>query len=181
MPRATTKEELIRSANEQFKLLWHVVDECCAKVLEENFDFSSDTKKTEAHWSRDKNIRDVLIHLYEWHRLFICWIKANQNGEKRAFLPEPYTWKTYAQMNVEFWKKHQNTPFQEARQKLEGSHKEVMELICHFPNEELFSKGFFPWVGTSTLGSYCVSSSASHYDWAIKKIKAHIKKTQSKG
>lgn len=31
------------------------------------------------------------------------------------------------------------------------------------------------WVGGSTLGSYFVSVTASHYDWAMKKQKAHRK------
>ncbi|MFC2579722.1 MAG: ClbS/DfsB family four-helix bundle protein, partial [Bacteroidota bacterium] len=35
--------------------------------------------------------------------------------------------------------------------------------------------GVFDWTGTSTLGAYCVSATASHYDWAIKKIKVHIR------
>ncbi|MDE6673530.1 MAG: ClbS/DfsB family four-helix bundle protein, partial [Acetatifactor sp.] len=36
-------------------------------------------------------------------------------------------------------------------------------------------KGVFPWVVGSTLGAYIVSNTASHYDWAIKKLKAHRK------
>ena len=31
------------------------------------------------------------------------------------------------------------------------------------------------WVGGSTLGSYFVSTTSSHYDWAMKKLKAHKK------
>jgi len=42
-------------------------------------------------------------------------------------------------------------------------------------DDELFQKKHFSWTGTSTLGSYCVSVTASHYDWAMKKIKQHIK------
>ncbi len=38
-----------------------------------------------------------------------------------------------------------------------------------------FPKGVYQWVGGSTLGSYFVSNTASHYDWAIKKLKAHRK------
>ena len=30
----------------------------------------------------------------------------------------------------------------------------------------------FDWTGNTTLGSYFISSTASHYDWAIKKNKA---------
>jgi hypothetical protein len=56
------------------------------------------------------------------------------------------------------------------------SHKQVMALIEDLSNDELFMAGFLPWTGTTVLGSYCVSATASHYDWAMKKIKTHIKR-----
>ena len=58
---------------------------------------------------------------------------------------------------------------------LADSHREVMELAESLSNEELFTKGAFKWVGGSTLGSYFVSNTSSHYAWAIKKLKAHRK------
>lgn len=54
-----------------------------------------------------------------------------------------------------------------------------MDLAQIFSNEELFSKGTYDWVGGSTLGSYFVSVTSSHYDWAMKKIKAHQKKCKN--
>jgi len=44
----------------------------------------------------------------------------------------------------------------------------------------LFSKGVYRWAPGSTLGSYFVSATASHYDWAMKKLKAHQKNCKSK-
>jgi len=132
-----------------------------------------DEKKKEAHWKRDKNPRDLLIHLYEWHQLLLDWVSSNQRGEDKPFIPEPYNWRTYGEMNVCFWKKHQNTTLEEAKEMLEKSHQEVMNLAESFTNEELFSKGVFQWTGSNALGSYFVSATASHYDWAIKKLKAH--------
>ena len=58
---------------------------------------------------------------------------------------------------------------------LEQSHREVMALADTFSDEELFQKGVFQWVGTSSLGSYFNSNLASHYNWAVKKLKAHRK------
>ena len=106
------------------------------------------------------------------------WIHANRNGEAKPFLPEAYNWKTYPAMNVEFWKKHQNTPLMDAKKMLRESHQEVMALIETFSNDELFAKKSFVWTGTSTLGAYCVSATSSHYDWAIKKMKIHIKNSK---
>ena len=76
---------------------------------------------------------------------------------------------------MEFWKKHQSTSLEDAKIMFQQSHNEVMKLAETFSNEELFSKGVYNWVGGSTLGSYFVSATASHYDWAMKKLKAHRK------
>ena len=138
--------------------------------------FSKTKRKKEAHWKRDKNLRDVLIHLYEWHQLLLSWVILIKRDMNDLFLPEPYNWKTYGEMNVAIWKKHQKTSLEEATKLLEQSHEEVLELMEGFSNDQLFTKGFYKWTGGTSLGSYFVSSTSSHYDWALKKLKAHQKK-----
>ena len=175
MVRPQTKENLMIAAKENFEKLNTLISKMSDKELTTPFDFSKDEKKKEAHWKRDKNLRGVLIHLYEWHQLILNWVESNQKGEEKPFLPEPYNWRTYGDMNVEFWKKHQNISLEDATRNLEKSHKDVLELAEKFTNEELFSRKIYKWVGGSTLGSYFVSTTSSHYDWAIKKLKAHQK------
>lgn len=175
MARATTKADLITMANEQFEKMWKLIETMSEEQQYAAFSAEMAMAGKETHWSRDKNLRDVLVHLYEWHNLLITWIKSNSNGVAKPFLPEPYNWKTYSVMNVEFWKKHQNTPLIDAKNLLMNSHKNVMELIDSFSNDELFAKDIFAWTGTTTLGAYCVSATSSHYDWAMKKIKKHKK------
>lgn len=175
MSRPTTKLDLLQAANEQFEKMWKLIDSMTDDEQNADFNFLDDFIKKEAHWERDKNLRDVLIHLYEWHQLLLNWAKANQNGENKPFLQESYNWKTYGQMNVEFFKKHQATPYDKSKEMLKESHLKVMELIEKFSNDELFSKKYFSWTGTTNLGSYFVSVTSSHYDWAINKIKRHIK------
>jgi len=170
MPRPTTKADLIQAANEQFAKLWTLIDE-----------MSDEEKRTDiVPNERDKNVRDVLVHLYEWHCLLLNWIRSNTNRNPAPFLPAPYNWKTYPQMNVAFWEKHQSTSYADAETMLKKTHKEVMALIETFSNEALFSKGTFDWTGTTTLGSYCVSATSSHYDWAIKDIKKALKKYRAR-
>ena len=175
MGRPTTKNELLEAAKENYTKLNEFIDSMTEKELETPFDFEADISKKEAHWKRDKNLRDVLIHLYEWQRLQLSWVTANQKGEEKPFLPKPYNWKTIGTMNEFFCKKHQNTSLDEAKEMIGKSHEEMMKLAEEFSNEELFSKGVYKWVGGSTLGSYFVSSTSSHYNWALKKLKAHRK------
>lgn len=175
MPRPKTKSELICASENNFKKLWDIINNLTYNELNTEFDFSHDEKKKEAHWKRDKNLRDVLVHLYEWHQLLLNFVHSNMNGVSKPFLPPPYNWKTYGDMNIEIFNKHQGTSLEDAKQMLIKSHKDVMNLAENFSERELFEKGIFEWVGGSTLGSYFISTTASHYDWAIKKLKAHIK------
>ena len=173
MGRPTSKSELLSAAAANYEEMNQFIASMTEQELSTPFAF--DDNKKEAHWKRDKNLRDVLIHLYEWHQLLLDWVLSNQKGENKPFLPKPYTWKTYGNLNEFFWKKHQNTTLEEASQMLEQSHKEVLNLAETFTNEELFTKGIYKWVGTSTLGSYFISDTSSHYNWALKKLKAHRK------
>ncbi len=179
MPRPTTKQDLIKAANGQFEKMGKLIDSLSDDEQNMPFHFDDNPKRKEAHWARDRNIRDVLVHLHEWHQLLLNWVKANQSGREKPFLPPPYTWKTYGDMNIEFWKKHQNTPYEKSKKMLRESHSKVLSLIESFSNEELFAKGSFSWTGGSTLGSYCISTTSSHYDWAIKKIKVHAKQVKN--
>ncbi|MDR2037792.1 MAG: ClbS/DfsB family four-helix bundle protein [Bacteroidales bacterium] len=165
MARPRTKEQLISASEENFSKLFSLIDSMTEEEQEKIFSFED----------RDKNIRDVLVHLYEWHRLLLNWIRSNQAGIKVNFLPDPYNWKTYPQMNVEFWKKHQKTSLADALALLKESHAETMKILGSFSDEQLFTSKYYPWTGTTSLGSYGVSATSSHYDWAMKKIKAHKK------
>ena len=165
MARPTTRQDLIDAADGQFGKLWKLIHSMSENEQHAGFSFDD----------RDKNLRDVLIHLYEWHRLLLNWANSNLAGVAISFLPQPYNWKNYPQMNIAFWEKHQDTSLEDAKSLLTNSHADVMSLITPFTDEHLFTKKYFPWTGTTSLGSYCISATSSHYDWAIKKLKRHVK------
>ena len=179
MPRATTKAGLIKSANDQFDKLFKLIDLMTPQQQMAVFNFEGKILGKEAHWARDKNIRDVFVHLYEWHQLLLYWVENNTDGREKPFLPAPYNWKTFGVMNMEFWEKHQNTAYDKSKEMVKDSHKRVMQLIEKFTDIELFEKKHFKWTGTSSLGQYCISTTASHYDWAMNKIKMHVKQVKS--
>lgn len=172
--RPTTKNDLIEVATNQYDKLWKLINSISEEDQNKEFTFDKDSAGKEAHWKRDNNMRDVLIHLYEWHQLLFNWVDNNTKGIEKQFLLEPYNWKTYGDMNMEFFKKHQKTSYDESKELFISSHKKVIDLANKFTNDELFSRNVFPWVGTSPLGSYFVSVTSSHYDWAMKKLKKHI-------
>lgn len=174
------KEELQVAARENFEKLNDMIDSMSEVEMNTPFEFEETPSRKQAHWKRDKNVRDIVIHLYEWHKLLIRFVDRNMNGENVQFLPKLYTWKTIGIMNNEFYQKHQETSLDEARKLLEQSHADVMERMEQFTNEQLFLTKAFKAVNSSTLGAYFVSNTSSHYEWAMKKIKAHKKNCKGK-
>jgi len=71
MPRPKQKSELIALANANYQKMNQIISEMSDEALKKPFDFTGDPSKKEAHWGRDKNPRDILIHLYEWHQLLL--------------------------------------------------------------------------------------------------------------
>ncbi|MGM9886348.1 MAG: ClbS/DfsB family four-helix bundle protein [Lactococcus sp.] len=180
MARPTTKTDLLESATQSYLDLQQYFSALTENERMTAFDFSQDSKKKEAHWARDKNVRDVLAHLHEWHCLVIDWVEGNLEGNDKKFFPEPYNWRTYGQYNQEIFERYQTVPLEQVQEKFAQSHEEILSLIGRFSNDELFSKGTYPWVGGSSLGSYFVSATSSHYEWAMKKLRAHQRRLKNK-
>ncbi|MDD6039279.1 MAG: ClbS/DfsB family four-helix bundle protein [bacterium] len=175
MARPRNKQELMEAANLNYEKLMSLIEKRTDAEKDNSYDFSADEKKKEAHWRRDKNLRDVIMHLNEWQLLLLEWIKNREDGSNRPFLMEGYNWKTYGDMNLIFYKRCQTISEGEALERLADSHKRVMEALDTFTQEELFTNTYYPWVGGSCIGGYFISVTSSHYDWAMKKMKAHKK------
>ncbi|MEQ4923670.1 ClbS/DfsB family four-helix bundle protein [Proteus hauseri] len=165
MARPVTKNSLIEQSETNYNELLNLINSLSSKEQLGEFPFEG----------RDRQIRDCLVHLYEWHHLFIVWVKSNQAGDMVAFLPQPYNWKNYPEMNIKFWEKHQTTSLEKAKNLFIVSHKQCLQLISLFSDEELFTKKYFKWTGSTSLGSYAVSATSSHYEWAMKIIKKYRK------
>ena len=95
MARPKNKQELIEAANTNYEKLLSMIERRTEAEKSAPYDFLDDEKKKEAHWRRDRNLRDVLIHLNEWHLLLLEWVKNRENGSNKPFLLEGYNWKTY--------------------------------------------------------------------------------------
>lgn len=165
MARPDSKSTLFAAAHSQYEKLLGLLDTMSEEEQLATFAFED----------RDRNCRDVLVHLVEWHAMLLRWVNSNQAGDPQPFLPSPYNWRTTAALNEELRLRNQDVTFGTAREQLAHSHKAALELISSFSNEELFTKKYFPWTGTTSRGGYCVSATSSHYDWAMKKLRKHRK------
>ncbi|MDR2866095.1 MAG: ClbS/DfsB family four-helix bundle protein [Methanomassiliicoccaceae archaeon] len=176
MPRPTTKQDLLKAADEEFSRLWALMGSMTDEEQNTPFMFGDDPKRNEPHWKRDKNLRDVIVHLYEWHQMIMGW---HNEGVIKGGIPavpgEGYTWQTLPDLNQKIWEKYQSTPLKDAKEMLKGSHSEIITIATSHTEDELFRKGHYKWTKSTNLATYFISGTSSHYDWAIGKIKLHIK------
>jgi hypothetical protein len=161
MPRPKTRTELMHLSEENFDKLMNFIAELSKDKQEAEF----------PPGTLNRNIRDVLMHLHHWHLMLMEWYKIGMSGEKPEMPAPGYTWKTCSDLNKEINKKYNKTKLKDAKNLLKTTHDAVGTLINSHSNEELFTKKKYKWTGSTSLGQYLVSSTSSHYDWAIKLIK----------
>ena len=82
---------------------------------------------------------------------FDKFTRKNLSGEQASFPPAPHDCKTCPQINIELWRKHQNTPLLDAHAASANSRR------------NLASSGHFGFTGNT---AYATGSASSRYDLA---------------
>lgn len=165
MPRPKSKDELLALCEENYRKLNDYINSLPPAKISDEF----------PPGTMNRNIRDVLAHLYHWHLMFLQWYEEGMAGKKPAMPAEGYSWKTIPALNRKIWEKYRECDLDDVQKKFEASHTRVQELIAKHSNEELFEKKRYPWTGSTSLGAYLISATSSHYDWAMKLIKKATK------
>ncbi len=162
--RPKDKKELLRLSNENFEKLFCLIDSFDDKVKRGKVIFNN---------NRDKNIRDILTHLHHWHLMMLEWYKIGMSGKIPSMPAEGYTWRDTKKLNRKIWEMYQDTEYDKAVKLLRNSFLKMKEIMQRHTNKELFEKRKYKWTGTTSLGSYIISATSSHYDWAMKLLKTY--------
>lgn len=161
MSRPTIKKELLTLGEENFQKLIGFIEKLSKQERDKNFPSGY----------LNRNIRDVLGHLHEWHLMMCSWYEVGMSGKNPDIPAKGYTWKTTPDLNREIQKKYSSIPLHEVKELLDSSFSKVRELIETHTDEELFEKKRYHWTGSTSLGAYFISATSSHYDWALKLIR----------
>ncbi|MEL7496768.1 MAG: ClbS/DfsB family four-helix bundle protein [Planctomycetota bacterium] len=168
MPRPKTKSELLSASENGYSQLNQMLDALTPSQREATFPFEH----------RDRNIRDILAHLHEWHLMMLRWYQQGMDGVQPDMPAKGYSWRTTPELNAVIWAKYQNQPLKRVRKKLDTSHKAVLAIVSAHTNIELFTKRHYFWTGTTSLGAYLTSAMPSHYTWAIKLVRRYDRTLQ---
>lgn len=165
MPRPVSKAELLTVSQDNYEKLIGLVDSLSETNLIREF--------PEGYLNR--NVRDVLAHLHEWHLMMGDWYRVGMRGEKPDIPAPGFTWKTTDELNRVIRDKYEGIPLSTAKEFLKNSHQNMMQIINNHSDEELFEKKKYHWTGSTSLGAYLISATSSHYDWAVKLIRKCLK------
>ena len=74
---------------------------------------------------------------------------------------------------------YQDISLEDIMQMLDVIHKKHLYLTTKLDEKILFERIYYPGTKTSNLSAYFIGNGPSHYEWAIKKIKKHLKLIKS--
>ena len=177
MPNPTTKPELLAAMNDGYAQLNEQIAKMSDAEAAAPFTFAADPKKCGVRWQNDRCLRDLLIHLHEWQLLMSSFVQNIREGHPKGYLPDEYR-KNYHEMDKMIVEKHQSTSLEEAKTLLHRSHEEMLRLTESFPEEELFTKGYFKVTYTTSMAAYFLS--VTPYGQAVKILKTHQKNLKKK-
>lgn len=161
MPRPTNKGDLLILSQQRFKNMNDFIDSFSEEDRDKEF----------PPGTMNRNFRDVLAHLHHWHLMMLEWYNIGMKGGKPEMPAKGYSWKMTSELNREIWETYRTTDLNKVRRLLDKSFHDVLEIVKVHTNDELFEKSRYKWTGTTSLGSYLVSATSSHYDWALKLLK----------
>lgn len=177
MPQPQDKSSLLEQAQQSYSTLMDLITSTESKPLETDFEpLPASTKCTT--FAQGNNLRDLLAHAYEWQQLQSAFVANIRNGQPQDFIPDPYR-KNYKEMDQANWQRHQSTPLDKSIALLQGSHKEMIDLMETFTQDELFGKKVFKVTYTTTMAAYFISVTISPYTQILKRLKSHLRKCKA--
>jgi hypothetical protein len=121
------------------------------------------------------SVKDILAHLDAWHELFLGWERVGSAGGLPDLPAAGYTWKDTPALNTAIWERTRDDAWDDVCARLDESRRRVKDVIASYDDAALFEKRRYRWTGSTSVGSYAVSATTSHYEWATRLIRRFAK------
>lgn len=159
MARPLNKTQLFAAIQKEFDAL----EKFLAGLSQEQFyrSLAADT------WA----VKDFIAHLYEWQQMFFTWYETGLRGETPAVPAPGFKWNQLPALNQQIFEKYRGLTHEQALALFHESHRKTLQLIENLPDTDLATPGLYAWMNQNTLLAYLNSTTAAHYNWALKEIK----------
>lgn len=163
MPRPQTRQQLLDAASVEFARLQETVAEVAVDRREK--------PGACEQWS----VKDLLAHLDAWHEMFLGWEAEGKLGHQPDMPAPGRGWSETPLVNQAIYERTAGDAWDDVAERLEDSHRRVVEVIAAYDNDDLFTKKRYRWTGSTSVGSYATSATSSHYAWATRLIRLFSK------
>lgn len=161
--RPSTRAELLTRIDSDLAALMDVVDALDETVREQS--------GACGQWS----VKDLMAHLDAWHELFLTWEQQGRAGGQPDMPAPGLSWKQTPELNERIWQRARHDGWDDVRARLHDSHARVRDVVAAYADDDLFAKRRYRWTGSTSVGSYAVSATTSHYDWARTQIRRFLR------
>ena len=168
MSKPTTKDELLAVAQSEREALEQFLSE-----------LSSD-QMTQPGIVGEWSVKDVLAHLLEWEQMVLSWYAEGRQGKTPAVPSKEFNWGQLPQLNQFIYEKHRRRDLADIQKDFNASYRKTMKTIQGLTEDELFTRGHFPWTKANTLAAYFGSCTGSHYRWARTEMRKGMKTKKGK-
>lgn len=107
--------------------------------------------------------KDFLAHRTEWGRMALSWLDEARAGGSPSVPAEGYTWGQLEELNADIHERFAGIPLDEVQAAFEVVNDELFATISQCSDEELFTKKYYSFTGTSDLATYFTSATGGHY------------------
>lgn len=163
MTRPKNRSDLLYQAEEEFDILHKIVEQVPQGLRE--------VPGACGEWS----VKDILAHLDVWHEMFLRWDAVGSAGDMPSMPAEGYNWSQIPALNHEIFERHRYDDWHLVETRLKHSYEKVLEVMSSYTDDDLFTKKRFEWTGSTSIASFAISASSSHYAWATKLIKTWLR------
>ena len=118
------------------------------------------------------SVKDFLAHRTEWGRMATRWYEEARAGLEPAVPSDEYKWNQLKELNADIRERFREVPLSDIETDFTRVHDHLYELIQNMSDEELFTKKYYGFTGSSDLATYMNSATASHY----RSARRHIQK-----
>ena len=165
MPRPKTKDDLLAAMQKEHDLLGQLIDSLSPEQL-------ATTSENIETWT----VKDILAHITAWEQMCLSWYQAGLRDEVPPMPAEGFNWRQIPDLNQQVYKKHRLDSIDDVLESFQVSYREILEVIQGISEEEMFTPQRYRWTRKNAMGTYFVSATSSHYNWARKEIKQYLKR-----
>ena len=167
MPRPINKTQLLLACQQGYDALENTIASLTPDEI---------TSAEPGEWS----VKDILAHLHEWQQMLFRWYEAGVHGETPAVPADGFKWNQLPALNQKIYEQYRHQPLNQVLAQWRSSHQQTISLIESLSHEDLITPGLYPWMNENTLIAYLAANGSSHYEWARKNIRAHLRKMEKK-